>query len=102
MVYYSEQVRYDLEAIRDGLLSWHKIALEYDFVISYMQDLLDLCDSLDTKKIHSKTTCSSHKRYGERVYRYRRNPSTIWYIIYNIDKHGNVFINKIMSNYITE
>lgn len=102
MVYYSEEVRNDLKIIRNGLLTWKKIVLDYDFVMSYMRDLLNVCDSLDSKSIHLKSVYPSHKQYGEKVHRYRRNPNTVWYIIYTVDKQGNVFVNKIMSNYITE
>ncbi len=102
MVYYSDEVREDIKVIRNGLLSWKKVVLEREFVLSYVKDLLAICESLDSKSIHLKTTYASHKRYGEKVYRYRRNPNTIWYIIYDVDKYGNVFVNKIMSNYTTE
>ena len=37
---------------------------------------------------------------GYCVYTYKRNAKTIWYIIYNII-HGDIFIEKIMNNYLT-
>jgi hypothetical protein len=36
-----------------------------------------------------------------KVHRYRRNPNTTWYIIYDIDRDNNICINKIISNYLT-
>jgi len=42
----------------------------------------------------------SREQYGKYVHRYKRNRRTLWYFIY--DKIGeNVFINKIISNYVT-
>jgi hypothetical protein len=41
------------------------------------------------------------KKYGNYVYKYRRNPKTTWYIIYTM-KDRDIYINKIISNHITK
>jgi len=101
MVFYSQQALLDLEDVRFGLLYWKKIELNYTFILSYIEDIFDICNSLDKKMHHFDTTFPSHKKYGQKVHRYRRNPNTTWYIIYDIDRDNNVCINKIISNYMT-
>jgi len=101
MVYYSNNARIDLRNIFDGLLTWSKHQLEYNHVVLYHNDILDICNSLDSKSVHFNTRYTTHKRYGEKVHTYRRSKQTIWYIIYNLDQHGNVYIQKILSNYST-
>jgi len=101
MVFYSNAAREDLKNIFDGLLTLSKHQLEYNHVILYHNDIVDICDSLDSKTIHFNTQYSTHKRYGEKVHNYRRNKQTNWYIIYNLDQHGNVYIQRILSNHTT-
>ena len=101
MVFYSTQADNDLDEILDGLLTWRKHTLTREFCLSYISDLVDVCDSLDTKVIHFNTTYEAHRLYGEKVHKYVRNKNTTWYIIYDIDLYDNVFINKIISNYLT-
>jgi hypothetical protein len=101
MVFYSIQADNDLDEILEGLLTWRKHTLSREFCLSYISDLVDVCDSLDTKIIHFNTVYETHKRWGDKVHKYERNRSTTWYIIYDIDLSNNVFINKIISNYLT-
>jgi len=101
MVYYSEQANDDLDDILEGLFTWQKYTLTRDFCLSYVSDIIDICDSLDTKSIHFNTSYETHKLYGEKVFKYARNKSTTWYIIYDLDAFNNVYINKITSNHLT-
>jgi hypothetical protein len=101
MVYYSKQAENDLDDILDGLLTWQKITLTRDFCIDYISAIIDICDNLDSKVLHTKCVYETHKRYGNKVHNYSRNKSTSWYIIYDIDSYGNVYVNKIISNYLT-
>jgi hypothetical protein len=101
MVYYSTQADSDLDDILNGLLSWEKFTLTRDFCLSYVADIIDVCDSLDTKDVHLCTSYETHKRHGDKVHKYSRNKNTTWYIIYDIDSCNNVYINKIISNYMT-
>ena len=101
MVYYSRQVDNDLDDILDGLLMWQKCVLTREFCLKYISDIIDCCDSLDAKTFHFDAVYETHKRYGKKVYNYSRNKTTSWYIIYNVDIDNNVFINKIISNYLT-
>lgn len=71
-------------------------------MVYYSYPAKAVCDSPDMKIYHANTVYPVHKLYGSKVYTYKRNRQTTWYIIYNLDRHGNVFINKIMSNYQTK
>ena len=101
MVFYSTQVDDDLDELLEGLLSWQKHTLSREFCLNYISDLVDVCDSLDRKMFHLNTVYETHKRYGNKVYKFERNRNTTWYIIYDIDLSNNIFINKIISNYLT-
>lgn len=101
MVFYSQVARKDLKNIFDGLLTWSKHQLEYNHVVSYHNALLNTCDSLDKKSVHFNARYSAHKRYGEKVHTYKRSKQTLWYIIYNLDTHGNVYVRRILSNHNT-
>ena len=101
MVFYSNKAQEDLKNIFDGLLTWTKHQLEYNHVVIYYNDIIDNCKLLDSKTIHFNTRYTIHKRYGEKVHTYRRSKQTIWYIIYNIDGYGNVYIQRIISNHTT-
>lgn len=102
MVYYSTQAYRDLDDVRNGLLLWEKIDLTVEFVFKYMEEIKYQCESIQEKAIHSKTVYQDHKKYGKMVHKYRRNPNTLWYVIYDIDLSGNIFINKIISNHTTK
>jgi len=101
MVYYSKQADFDLDNILDGLLAWKKFTLTREFCLNYVSDIIDICDSLDTKTIHFDAVYETHRRYGEKVHKYSRNKATTWYIIYNVDFYNNVYINKIINNHLT-
>jgi hypothetical protein len=101
MVFYSQQVLNDFDEIFEGLLTWDKINLSQTFITDYVNELKNQCEHIPFKSIHNKTTYSSHKKFGSKVHRYRRNSHTIWYIIYNMDNEQNIFINKIISNHAT-
>ena len=101
MVFYSKQADDDLDSILEGLLTWQKHTLTREFCLNYISDLIDVCDSLDSNTFHFNTIYETHKQYGKHVHKYFRNKSTSWYIIYDIDSHKNVYINKIISNHQT-
>ena len=101
MVYYSKQADDDLDGILEGLLTWPKCVLTREFCLKYLSDIIDCCDSLSTITFHFNAVYETHKRYGKKVFKYARNKSTSWYIIYDVDGNNNIFINKIISNYQT-
>lgn len=100
-VYISQEAINDLNNIFTALITWKKGALEFEHALQYVNDIESQCYSIGLKSYHSKSIYSSHKIFGENVFKYRRNSSTIWYIIYNIDNQGNILISKIISNYKT-
>ena len=91
----------DLKNIFTALMNWEKGALELEHALQYIDDIENQCYSIGYKTYHSKATYSTHKLFGDKVYKYRRNPTTTWYIIYKIDNHQNILITKIISNYKT-
>jgi len=101
MVYYSKQADDDLDDILEGLLTWRKCTLTHEFCLNYVSDLVDVCDSLDAETVHFSAFYETHKHYGKNVYKYVRNKSTTWYIIYDVDSYNNVYVNKIISNHLT-
>lgn len=100
MVYYSKIAQNDLTDLFWGLLTWDKHPLEQDHVSSYLDDLQDICNRLDQLSYHAKAQLQLHKKFGDNVYKYRRNKNTTWYIIYDFDELNNiVYINHIMPNH---
>ena len=101
MVYYNPEARRDLGNILYGLLTWPKHPLEPEHAERYVRDIRKLCDIMDRKFFHEKSSYDIHIKYGDYVHRYKRNHNTCWYIIYNKDLFNNVFIERIMNNYLT-
>lgn len=99
MVYLSEQAENDLYQILVGLATWEKHPLEFAHAASYVEDIRQIALSLDQKSHHFNCKFPQHKLYGAKFTRYRRNKSTVWYIIYNISPKADIFIEKILSNY---
>jgi len=101
MIYLNSRAEDDLVSILLGLLTWKKHFIELEHAKSYINDIRKECLSLATKNHHFNATFANHKRFGKKVHTYNRNKNTQWYIIYNIDIHGNIFINHITSNHTT-
>jgi hypothetical protein len=101
MVYYDPAAKSDFADIFIGLVTWEKHPLEYEHAMSYVTDIQNICDTLDTRTRHKDAAYRTHLRYGSKVFPYKRNNRTTWYIIYDVDTFNNVFINKIISNYLT-
>jgi hypothetical protein len=101
MVFYSSQADKDLDDILFGLLGWNKVVLTREHCLSYVAEIIEVCDSLDKSNYHSKCTFEIHKKFGNFVSIYRRNKNTKWYLIYNTDQFNNIYIQHIISNHIT-
>jgi len=101
MVYYNPSALEDYSNILYGLLTWTKNPLEPEHAKLYMRDIEKICRSLDSLLFHQRTTYEIHKQHGDYVHKYKRNYNTCWYIIYNKDLFDNVFIERIMNNYLT-
>jgi hypothetical protein len=101
MVFIKRQARIDLDGIVAGLLEWDKITLSVQEVMQYVDDIADACYQLDNAVHRSKAKFESHLKYGAYSYSYKRNKFTTWYIIYDVDSHNDVYVNKILSNYQT-
>ena len=101
MVFINRQAKIDLDNIVIGLLEWEKINLTVQEVMQYVDDIVDICYQLDCSIYHQPAKYNSHLQHGTYAYPYKRNKSTIWYLIYDIDSSNNVYINKIINNYLT-
>ena len=100
-VYYSIQAAEDLENIFYGLAVWEKHPMDLAQVADYVREIRKVCDDLGNTIVRRKCTYKIHQQYGTYVSTYRRNYSTTWYIIYNIDHEENILIEKIINNYMT-
>jgi mRNA-degrading endonuclease YafQ of YafQ-DinJ toxin-antitoxin module len=101
MVFVSRQAKIDLDNIVIRLLEWKKIELTVLEVMQYVDDISDICYKLDNLSYHHPAKYKEHLKYGEYSHSYNRNSNTTWYIIYNIDLHNHIYVNKIISNYLT-
>jgi len=91
----------DLKNIFTALITWKKGALEMHHALQYVEDIEKQCYSIGQKTYHSRAIYSTHKLFGNKVYNYRRNAATTYYIIYNLDNQQNILITRIISNYKT-
>jgi len=100
MVLYSDTANNYLDEILQGMLNWKKIKLSFEHITNYISDIIDVCDKLDQTSYHANTKNQYQKLFGNKVYKYRRNKNTTWYILYNYSKYDNiVYINHITSNH---
>lgn len=101
MVYFSKLSLKDIDDLVVGLLTWRKHELSIEFVQNYRDRIVYECKSLDIKLFHFNTQYNLHKQFGQKVFTYKRSKQTVWYIVYNLDAHGNVFIQRLFSNHTT-
>jgi len=101
MVFFNIQAKIDLDNIVISLLEWEKIMLSVVEVTRYVDDIVEICYQIDKFAYHQIAKYNDHLKYGKYSYPYKRNKNTTWYIIYDIDYNKNIFINKIISNYLT-
>ncbi len=102
MVLFSHLAENDLSNIFIGLTYWKKHCLELKHVEKYVNDIVDVCERIDKITFHTDVQYEIHKQYGKKVFTYKRNKNTCWYIIYDIDTTTNtIYIQHITSNHIT-
>ena len=102
MVLFSDKANNDLDNILLGMLNWEKMTLSFEHISNYISDIINVCDHFDKKKYHANSIYEVHKRFGSKVYKYRMNKNTTWYILYDYNKQKNiVYINHIISNHTT-
>jgi hypothetical protein len=102
MVLFSDRANNDLDEILQGMLNWEKMTLTFEHISNYISDIIDVCDKLDQTNYHTNSKYQIHKQFGNKVYKYRRNRNTTWYILYDYNKQNNiVYIKHIISNHTT-
>jgi hypothetical protein len=103
MVYYSQVSEEQLSNIFIGLTKWKKHPLEYDHAASYVDHIVDYCEILDQTSYHALARYAGHKKFGKHIFKYTRNKSTSWYIIYDVEIESNtIYIQHISSNHTTK
>jgi hypothetical protein len=102
MVIYNELAKQDLIDTLYGLITWKKHELNVDHCERYVDDIVDVIDTICKKTVHRNCVSPSHLKYGDKFFTYKRNYNTQWYFIYNWDKdHRIAYLNRIMNNHIT-
>ena len=102
MVIYSETAKLDLIDTLYGLITWEKHTITIEHAERYVDDIVDVIDTICTKTFHRNCTHASHLQFGNKIFTYKRNSNTTWYFIYNWDKVNCIaYINKITNNHIT-
>ena len=102
MVIYNQIAEQDLIDTLYGLITWEKHNLSNQHCERYVDDIVDIIDTICKKTFHRNGVFESHLKYGNKVFTYRRNNNTVWYFIYNWDKDNRIaYLNKIMNNHIT-
>jgi len=102
MVYYSSAAEDDFVKILNGLAVWEKHPLGHKHAMQYISDIRKEADTICTNLYHRKCVSEQHLKYGEKLYVYKRNSQTQWYIIYNWDEKNRIaYVTKILNNYIT-
>jgi len=102
MVIYNQVAEQDLIDTLYGLITWEKHNLSDEHCERYVDDIVDIIDTICKKTFHRNSVFKTHLKYGNKVFTYRRNNNTVWYFIYNWDKENRIaYLNKIMNNHIT-
>ena len=76
MVLFSHLAENDLSSIFIGLSLWKKHPLEFEHVVKYVDDIVDVCESIDKTVYHVNVQYEIHKQYVKKVYCYKRNKNT--------------------------
>ncbi|GHT50621.1 hypothetical protein FACS189440_18360 [Bacteroidia bacterium] len=103
-VFWKDKALYDLDDCLDALMFPkynNRPPFSYEEAIDYRDNVMAFAFALRDKVLHTDCKYEIHKMYGEKVARYERNKNTQYYIIYNIDTIGDIFIERIMTNHIT-
>ncbi|MDR3219813.1 MAG: hypothetical protein LBU22_12710 [Dysgonamonadaceae bacterium] len=103
-VFWRNQALTDLDHCIDALMfpePANRPSLTYEDAIDYKNDIVTFALSLRNRIRHIACVYEIHKQYGSKVARYDRNKNTQYYIIYNVDTEGNIYVERIMTNHIT-
>jgi hypothetical protein len=104
MIVFSQQSGADLEDCLDALMFpkyKNRPPLTFEEAHDYVDEIVEFVYSISEKATHTNCIFDTHKKYGEKVVRYERNKYTQYYIIYNVDVAGNIYVERIMTNHIT-
>ncbi|MDR0828786.1 MAG: hypothetical protein LBN95_01550 [Prevotellaceae bacterium] len=67
MVTYRTEANTDLEDILYGLLTWNKHYISEEHARNYVDDIKDICNSLDKRTFHFNAVYEDHCKYGSSV-----------------------------------
>ena len=98
MIYIKKRASNDLARLIIKLITYKKHPLTREEALDYVEKIKSVCYTLANLSVRHKTVYSTHKKFGQYVYRYDKHSYIQWYIIYDFDKSGNILIKKIISN----
>jgi len=102
MVIYSQLAKQDLIDTLYGLITWEKHTITIEHAESYVDDIVDVIETIGNKTFHRNCIRRSHLKFENKIFTYNRNKNTTWYFIYNWDKVNRIaYTNKIMNNHLT-
>jgi len=102
MVYYNNTASADFKQILLELVTCTTHQLTYEQALTCVDDIHAVCESFAYKNMHRQSSYEIYRKYGEYVHAYKRNKATTWYIIYNIAVSNDIWIEKIISNHLTD
>ena len=85
MVFYSQTAKQDLIDLLYGLITWEKDTVTIEHAERYVDDIVNVIETISTKILHRNCTLSSHLKFGKKIFSYKRNKNTTWDFIYNWD-----------------
>ena len=102
MVYLKKRAVNDLFRLLVRLIEWKEHPHTYAQAEVYIAEIEKKCYELESLTLRAQTRFFTHIRFGKYVYRYDKHATIQWYLIYDIDKKGNIIVKKIMSNNSTK
>ena len=97
-VYIKQRAVNNMKNIFTRLVLGKTFALPYGEAKAYVNDIENECSAIEKCSFHYNTVRAEHRKFGQKVYTYKRNRQTEWYFIYDIDEHENIIVKRIMCN----
>ena len=97
-VYIKQRAVNNIKNIFTRLVLGKSFVLPYGEAQAYVNDIEDECYAIEKCSFHYNAVRAEHYKFGQKVHTYKRNEQTEWYFIYDIDKHDNIIVKRIMCN----
>lgn len=76
MVIYSQHAKQDLIDTLYGLITWEKHTITVEHAESYVDDIVDVIETIGNKTFHRNCIQKSHLKFGNKIFTYKRNKNT--------------------------